>query len=146
MPTGKPSKETKKERLLKAAQEIFGFDPGELQEDLDKQTGETVEDLLHEAESLHQLFRVRGAGFKFAECRQCKGTFAYSHQVDNIKYCTVECASLFIRESYGLKWTPNKPAHERWGKYRPIVIPSSALEVMKGIVGSLEVHETDTSL
>jgi hypothetical protein len=146
MPKGKPSKETKKDRLLKAAQEIFGFDPVELEEDLDKQSGVTVEDLLHEAESLHQLFRVRGIGFKFAECRQCNGTFAYSHQVDNIKFCTVECASQFTRESYGIRWTPNKPAHERWGKYRPIVIPSSALEVMREIVDSLKDHEIDTSL
>lgn len=139
-------KETKKERLLKAAQDIFGFDPDELKEDLDNQSGVTVEDLLHETESLHQLFRVRGKGFKFSECRQCKGTFAYSHQVDNIKFCSIDCASLYTRETYGIKWTPNKPAHERWGRYRPVVIPSHALEVMRDIVDSLKDHETDTSL
>jgi hypothetical protein len=140
------SKQTKKERLLKAALDVFGFQAEELEQELDKQTGVTVEDLLHEAESLHQLFRVRGQGFKFAECRQCGGTFAYSHQVDNIKFCTIECASIFTRESYGIRWTPNKPAHERWGRYRPVVIPSHALEAMRDIVGSLEDHENGTSL
>lgn len=141
----KLSKEEKMARLLRGAQDIFGFDPEEVRNDLETHPGTTKEDLLHEAESLHQFFRVRGKGFKFAECRQCKGTFAYSHQVDNIKFCTVECASIFTRESYGIKWTPNKPAHERWGTSRPVVIPSHALAVMRDIVDSLKDHETDTT-
>lgn len=146
MSKGPYSKETKKERLLKAAQEVFGFNPEELQEDLDNQVGTTTEDLLHEAESLHQFFRVRGKGFKFVECRQCNLTFAYSHQVDNIRFCSTECASIYVRESYGIKWTPNKPAHERWGRCRPVVIPGSALQVMIDIVDSLRDHESRTSL
>lgn len=142
----KLSKEEKLKRLLQGAADIFGFDPDEVKEGLENSTGTTVEDLLHETESLHQLFRVRGKGFKFAECRQCNGTFAYSHQIDNIKFCTIECAAIFTRESYGIRWTPNKPAHERWGRYRPVVIPSPVLEVMRDIVDSLKDHETDTSL
>ncbi len=146
MSKGPHSKATKKDRLLKAAQDIFGFDPEELQSDLDNQVGTTVEDLLVEAESLHQYLKVRGKGFRYIECRHCNSTFAYHHSVDNIKFCSTACASIFVRESYGISWTPNKPAHERWGLSRPLVVPGHALQAMRDIVGSLKDHEADTSL
>jgi len=56
-------------------------------------------------------------------CRTCRQVFATNY--NSVDTCSMKCLKKAV-EKLGLTWRPEKPAHERWGRTPPLVVPESA--------------------
>lgn len=126
------------DKAEKARQEIARLFQVEIKAPL-----ETINDLMREAQAVINYFETGGAGFKDVSCKYCGLTFAYSWDVQGVRYCSVPCMDGALRE-VGLKWNPTRPPAERWGKTVPAVVPPAALQNLQDLLGIPEVHSDNT--
>lgn len=145
MARGPLSKETKQKRALDLASEMlkmFGKTPEAIEEAVQLPL-ESQDDLMREAQSVLNYFEARGDGFKQIICKQCGELFAYSWNVDGVKYCSIPCMDKALK-AIGLKWTPGRDVRERWGSYVPAVVPPRALQAMQESFDAQEDQHPET--
>lgn len=97
---------------------------------------ESTEERLMEAQAALNYFLHRGNGtFYRITCSQCGLEFVYTYSYLGITMCSIECMSQAL-ETRGLRWTPNKPLHERWGFVAaPAVVPGLVLQLADKLLG-----------
>jgi hypothetical protein len=145
MSKGAWKKETKIQKLMEKAQELF---PDVDISQINKQPDETVEDKMREAQSVLRFFETKGKDFIQEICWTCGEPFAYNYRFTGVKYCGIPCTARAL-EKAGLKWNPNKHPEERWGPSIPAVVPPEVFETWRKCIQMVESQEDqplDTSV
>lgn len=86
-------------------------------------------------------FDKRYQEWRIKTCEGCNLEFAYAYTYDGVKFCSLDCLDGELRK-IGLKVTYGRNLKQRWGRYHPAIVPSSAL----GILQSLPQSPADASI
>lgn len=72
-------------------------------------------------------FEERQREWRFKECEECNGKFAYAYSYDGVKFCSLECLDAALKK-IGLQVTPNRDPKMRWGNSHPAIVPASVVQ------------------
>jgi hypothetical protein len=98
--------------------------------------------LVREKGETDRVWEARNKVWQYKECEGCHQTFAYSYHYDGVKYCSLDCLQVGLKE-IGLQVTYGKPLMKRWGLTYPGIVPSSALQALEA---SFESSSNDQSV
>ena len=86
--------------------------------------------LVREKGESDRVWEARNRVWQYKTCEGCNQKFAYSYHYDGVKYCSLDCLQVALKE-IGLQVTYGKPLMKRWGLTYPGIVPSSALAILE---------------
>jgi hypothetical protein len=101
--------------------------------------------LVREKGETDRVWEARQRVWQYKQCDGCKEPFSYSYHYDGVKYCSLDCLQVGLKE-IGLSVTYGQPLMKRWGLRYPGIVPSSAMKAVESaLAASSEVQHENVS-